>query len=479
MNNNVLITEALQELNKMSRMSDSKSLNESTSRKMDYNSYLRESIRRILRRLNEDQMSPEDARDSEILRGIYQKRAQRKNARLTPEEAEVLNRYNLVDDDGTRISYFGLGFPSLSNGVKQQRVWKGRRDWEYIPAEEVNLADRARKIPQRGPNGYLPAAYARAGKYPNTLEAERAMQNQDMQSNLRDLQYDLDRRRKKQSDLDGLDATYAARMAQLFANRDAEKSQITKDIGRVQGDIDAKLAAARQRRNAARSRMNQPEETQEESYNRRRLKESIKRVLRRMNEAQMSPEDAADSEILRRILNKVDKRINAKLTPEEQEVLARYGLSRQYHTGYFGGRGAAIEKNGREFPMEARWRPDYNLANKARTMGTRDYAREVKYYKRGDDTFQQGERSLQNRMMQGPYNTMSRSISYRDMYDDDLANIDAEYDERIQQLLKQKELARRDKQASRDEYQADIDSLLTNPDQRDYERRHALTKRRR
>ena len=56
--------------------------------------------------------------------------------------------------------------------------------------------------------------------------------------------------------------------------------------------------------------------------------ESLKRVLNRLNEATTSSEDKADSDLIRSILNKIGNRVNAKLTPEEQAVLDKYGIER-------------------------------------------------------------------------------------------------------------------------------------------------------
>lgn len=56
--------------------------------------------------------------------------------------------------------------------------------------------------------------------------------------------------------------------------------------------------------------------------------EALSNKLSQMNEAEMSDEDKRDSQILRRIYNKTQRRANAALTPEEQAVLDKYGLVR-------------------------------------------------------------------------------------------------------------------------------------------------------
>lgn len=57
------------------------------------------------------------------------------------------------------------------------------------------------------------------------------------------------------------------------------------------------------------------------------LLESIKSILNRLNEAEMSDEDKADNELLNSIKDKISDRLNAKLTPEEKSVLKKYNLT--------------------------------------------------------------------------------------------------------------------------------------------------------
>lgn len=51
--------------------------------------------------------------------------------------------------------------------------------------------------------------------------------------------------------------------------------------------------------------------------------------LAELNEAAMSAEDRYDSDILRAIIDKTRERTNAKLTQEEKDILAKYGLARE------------------------------------------------------------------------------------------------------------------------------------------------------
>ena len=73
------------------------------------------------------------------------------------------------------------------------------------------------------------------------------------------------------------------------------------------------------------------------NYMKKYLNESIENstdnnlYLAELNEAAMSAEDKHDSEILKSIIDKTQVRTNAKLTPEEKDILAKYGLDRYDH----------------------------------------------------------------------------------------------------------------------------------------------------
>ena len=51
--------------------------------------------------------------------------------------------------------------------------------------------------------------------------------------------------------------------------------------------------------------------------------------LAEINEAAMNSEDRHDSDILKAIIDKTRERTNAKLTQEEKDILAKYGLARE------------------------------------------------------------------------------------------------------------------------------------------------------
>jgi len=114
-------------------------------------------LRLLIKRLNEAEMSDEDKHDSEILWDIYNKTQQRANAKLTDEEKEILKKYNLErSSDYKNINKLSptpgrhYDGPVVSDKIKQQvNRWRSN-----TRESDINLADRARKMDDRGAYGY-------------------------------------------------------------------------------------------------------------------------------------------------------------------------------------------------------------------------------------------------------------------------------------------------------------------------------------
>jgi hypothetical protein len=68
--------------------------------------------------------------------------------------------------------------------------------------------------------------------------------------------------------------------------------------------------------------------SKEWNWNNESLKEALEEALARLNEAEISPEDQADSDLIRSMISKMQDRSNARFTPEEQAVLTKYGITR-------------------------------------------------------------------------------------------------------------------------------------------------------
>lgn len=102
--------------------------------------FIDESLKCLLSKLNEKEMSDEDKRDTELIRSVYNKIQRRSNARLTPEEQAVLDKY------GINRERWGLTVGS-DNDRYLKRNELTRKDMANKP--NVNLADRARKLADR------------------------------------------------------------------------------------------------------------------------------------------------------------------------------------------------------------------------------------------------------------------------------------------------------------------------------------------
>lgn len=136
-----------------------------------------ESLRNILRNLKEAPMSDEDRRESDLIRSAYAKIQKRSNARLTPEEQAVLDKYGIVRDYDKQLHYKSdnprnrdntliVNNPedSLSHGEEVGRYHypkkpDGSRDYDKNSyklntknQDKINYADRARKRPERAKN---------------------------------------------------------------------------------------------------------------------------------------------------------------------------------------------------------------------------------------------------------------------------------------------------------------------------------------
>lgn len=152
-----------------------------------------------LNSLNESEMSDEDKRDSEILKQIYRKTQVRANAALTPEEKEVLKKYDLERNPDTKnIRLATRDIPNSSAYIFSRYDEEPGMDPKtggiYKPSERINYADRARKRPERAENAnrfegdhFMPAPdYERAhevddDKYWNGTKYQRAERIADNQ----------------------------------------------------------------------------------------------------------------------------------------------------------------------------------------------------------------------------------------------------------------------------------------------------------
>lgn len=233
-----------------------------------------ESLSALLRNLNEAEMSDEDRRESDLIRSAYNKIQKRVNARLTPEEQAVLDKYNI------RREYKDLKHatdrPNFDNNINivdnsDDKYVHGRQVGRYYSrknpdgttdyghrytvkrdTDKINYADRARKRPERLKNrefkytydnswskdGYSDDFYGEIDYNikPSASEDKRTRRgisqnaaiDRMSQSNLRKMQGLLNRRKDAQRDLDNAQAKFdrdkaAADASYMKRMQDAER----------------------------------------------------------------------------------------------------------------------------------------------------------------------------------------------------------------------------------------------------------------
>lgn len=190
-----------------------------------------EALSEKLSQMNEAEMSDEDKRDNQILRRIYNKTHRRANAALTPEEQAVLDKYGLIRSTGNKdIVKLDPNKYSGTSVTSPHEYFSGGAD---VHDDRVNLADRARKIPDRKPirdfvkQGEYTSTdttldHDPKGKYTNTFQRRMNIANSaQMQQPMKAMRSLLHDRNYQQGKLDKADAQYKAAIAK--AKDDYEK----------------------------------------------------------------------------------------------------------------------------------------------------------------------------------------------------------------------------------------------------------------
>lgn len=190
-----------------------------------------ESLKAKISSMNEAEMSDEDKRDNQILRSIYNKTQRRANAALTPEEQAVLDKYGLVRSSNNKdIMKADKENSQYHSITSPPQYFRGGVD---IHDDRVNLADRARKMPNRQPiRDFVNSGHYRgsdttfdhdpkraAGKYTNTFQRKMNIANSSkMQQPMDDMRRLLRDRNFEQGRLDKADAEYKDAIAKAKAD---------------------------------------------------------------------------------------------------------------------------------------------------------------------------------------------------------------------------------------------------------------------
>ena len=233
-----------------------------------------ESLRNLLSVLNEAGMSDEDRRESDLIRSAYAKIQKRSNARLTPQEQAVLNKYGIERTYDKKLAQ-GDGYYANDSSVVDNREddyshgkeigrryypdddnWRNSYVLKTKDQDKINYADRARKRPGRLANRTYDTVKYRSGwgnrdgyavndkvivdynmkddnKSSSRGFSQNAAINSQSQSKMNKMRGALDARYQAQSKLDNAKAEYDKSKARYDADymkrmQDAERDYDTK-----------------------------------------------------------------------------------------------------------------------------------------------------------------------------------------------------------------------------------------------------------
>ena len=193
--------------------------------------YTEDCIRRLEEALNEAEMSDEDKKDSTLIRSMLDKMANRSNAKFSPEEIAIMDKYGIQRDNNTRnLTVAGR---DLNRDV--DTMTRGMYSWgpSYSNGKvsRINYADRARKLPKRkdsqiftGPwtvdNDQINAHGYNKTKFTSLQDADRYAQDIPMRDKVGEMERSLKDRKYYQNQIDNADAERDASLAKAKTEYD-------------------------------------------------------------------------------------------------------------------------------------------------------------------------------------------------------------------------------------------------------------------
>lgn len=176
----------------------------------------------------QQEWSDEDKKDNELLWSIFDKRQERSNAKLTPEEQAVLKKYNIEEPYnyilGNRYGGKRVVARTSPNTNLFDNEVQSRQGYRTKYSTKVNLADRARKQGAR----YL---------------AQRDIDKFSKDSHIRvdNMKRELNSRKSFNDKLSNIDKEYDAKIKRLENERDSKKDVYFDTVKDSQSRIDKLL----------------------------------------------------------------------------------------------------------------------------------------------------------------------------------------------------------------------------------------------
>lgn len=201
---------------------------------------LEEQLNECLSRLNEASISPEDQKDSDLIRSMLAKMKNRANAKFTPEEKAVMKKYGIERDNGWKTLTVGPNKVNLDRDVDKE---KGRYYSWQTPSvnngnpDKINYADRARKIPERDKNQFNGVGYhyyrnddfnAHGGSRTGQTLQQRERDMQNVNPRVNDMKQALRDRKYHKEFIDSADSVYERDSALAKQAYDKQMAAITR-----------------------------------------------------------------------------------------------------------------------------------------------------------------------------------------------------------------------------------------------------------
>ena len=225
-----------------------KSLNESFDRM--FSSYednsqrkeeksLIESLKECLSKLQESEMSDEDKHDSDLIRSMLDKMSVRSNAKFTPEEKAVLDKYGIERDNNTKT--LSVAGRDLNRDLDNYRGynWRSEKSTSNGTPSKINYADRAHKLPKRkdsqiftGPwtadNDQLNTHGYNKTQFRSLQDADRYSQDIPIRDKVMDMKNSLRDRKYYQNQIDNAEAERENALAKAKAEYDKKVADAEK-----------------------------------------------------------------------------------------------------------------------------------------------------------------------------------------------------------------------------------------------------------
>jgi hypothetical protein len=182
-----------------------------------------EQLEECLNRLNEDIISDEDQRDSDLIRSMLDKMKVRSNAKFTPEEQGVLDKYGITRNNDFR-NLFVDDRPLNRNVDSKSTSYRYSKNHSNGTKSKINYADRARKSRERDKTQVFPgwgrikndeinAHGGSMGSIDTLQDAHNISQDTEMRDKIQRMKSSLRDRKYHKDYVDNADATYEKSVA--------------------------------------------------------------------------------------------------------------------------------------------------------------------------------------------------------------------------------------------------------------------------